>query len=581
MTSIAESKQAGRLRRLRWQLWKSAVREFITESRLRLALVSVLTLFLWAIAYLLFHEGFSLLRTAAGNSPDLVARIVHAVYNAFFLSLLIMIGVSSAILYYALLYKSPDVRLLLTTPLEPGRIAVFKYHDATWLASWGFLLLGSPLLIAYGTVNEAGLPYYALLGPFLFAFAAVASAAGAIACLLAIRIPRPARRLLGALLAGVLAIGFCLGIYSVLADQQVDVLSAFWLQQQLGRLSLAERQLLPSWWLSTGLLEAAHGRAVVNDAAGFLVLLASTALVGELAVERLAARWLRKTFDSEAGQTSGNISLFASAVDRWIRRLLAPFPRELRTLLEKDLKLFRRDPLQWSQFLMFFGLLVLYFFYVRRFEYGDAFRAWVVAIGFVNLAVVGLIMATFATRFVFPMISIEGQRFWILGTAPINRDAILYGKFVFAFAVGWLPSSLLVLLSDLALKIHIVSAWQLVSHQILCLAMALGLAAMAVGLGARLPNLREPSPAKIAAGFGGTMTLIVSALFVTVIVLAPALPTHLAIVPSPLRDVKILGLSWDGLACCAVALSVGISLIVTVVCLRMGVRSFRLMQQTG
>src|ERR1700690_3137540 len=91
------------------------------------------------------------------------------------------------------------------------------------------------------------------------------------------------------------------------------------------------------------------------------------------------------------------------------------------TLLVKDFPLFRRDPVQWSQFIISFGLLALYVVNIRRLSYIPNYSAM---IGFLNLAVVGLILSTFTTRFIFPMISLEGRRLWILGLLPIKRDSI-------------------------------------------------------------------------------------------------------------------------------------------------------------
>ena len=73
----------------------------------------------------------------------------------------------------------------------------------------------------------------------------------------------------------------------------------------------------------------------------------------------------------------------------------------------------------------------LYFINIRRFTYHVNYSAM---IGFLNLAVVGLILSTFTTRFIFPMISLEGRRFWILGLLPLDRDTILWSKFLFAAA---------------------------------------------------------------------------------------------------------------------------------------------------
>ena len=114
-------------------------------------------------------------------------------------------------------------------------------------------------------------------------------------------------------------------------------------------------------------------------------------------------------------------------------------------------------------------------------------------VSFLNLAVVGLLLSTFTTRFVYPMISLEGRRFWILGLLGVRRETLLWGKFLFAAGGAIVPCSGLVLLSDLMLR---VSPLILFSHQLTCLVFCLGLAGIAVGLGAWLPNLREESPSR-------------------------------------------------------------------------------------
>ena len=131
--------------------------------------------------------------------------------------------------------------------------------------------------------------------------------------------------------------------------------------------------------------------------------------------------------------------------------LLFFIPWHTRVLMVKELRIFRRDPVQWMQFLIFFGLLALYFVNIRRFTYNAQYSA---LIGFLNLAVVGLILSTFTTRFIFPMVSLEGRRFWILGLLPLSRDTILWAKFLFAAAGSFIPCSTLVLLSDSMLGIE-------------------------------------------------------------------------------------------------------------------------------
>ena len=208
---------------------------------------------------------------------------------------------------------------------------------------------------------------------------------------------------------------------------------------------------------------------------------------------------------------------------RELSGLLAILPAAARLMIVKDLRVFRRNPLQWSQFLIFFGLLALYFSNLRRFSYSVQYVGWVNMISFLNLAVVGLLLSTFTTRFIFPMISLEGRRFWILGLLPVRRDTILWSKFLFATGGAILPCSGLVLLSDVMLKVPSEILW---SHQLTCVVLCMGLSGIALGLGARLPNLREQSPSRISAGFGGTLNLVLSTLYILVVVLLTALPTH-------------------------------------------------------
>ena len=57
-----------------------------------------------------------------------------------------------------------------------------------------------------------------------------------------------------------------------------------------------------------------------------------------------------------------------------------------------------------------------------------------------QIGLIGLVLSTFTTKFVFPLVSLEGRRFWILGLLPIRRETILWSTFLFA-AVGSLTIS--------------------------------------------------------------------------------------------------------------------------------------------
>jgi ABC-2 type transport system permease protein len=87
-----------------------------------------------------------------------------------------------------------------------------------------------------------------------------------------------------------------------------------------------------------------------------------------------------------------------------------------------------------------------------------------------------------------------------------------------------------------------------------------------------MPDLREESPSKIAAGFGGTLNLVISAIYIVTIVLLTALPTHFYLVMSQTETSATRYDAWL-LAGIGAALLTGI--VATVVPMRLGLRSFR------
>jgi ABC-2 type transport system permease protein len=108
-----------------------------------------------------------------------------------------------------------------------------------------------------------------------------------------------------------------------------------------------------------------------------------------------------------------------------------------------------------------------------------------------------------------------------------------------------------------------------------------GLSGISVGLGARLPNLRETDPSKIAVGFGGTLNLLVSLVFIFAIVTALAVPCHLYFLGQEHPDTSTLALSHNGFRfwlIAAIVVSLLIGAVGTIVPLRIGIKAFQRME---
>lgn len=571
--------------KLRSRIGRNQLRHLFTRARLRTSLVIGLSVFFWIGLFVLFYSGFDFIVTQVGPpGATYHAQTVRFVFTLFFVSLQVMLIFSAGIILYGGLYSSRETEMLMVLPIRDERLVFYRFQEALFFSSWGFFLLASPMIVAYGLVVKAPWYYYAYLPALVVAFAYIPCALGALACLLLVsHLPQLRKAVVCTVAIIVIAIAYH-SIWRTLDIAGAELLGASWFVETFHRFEFTRGEWLPSTWLSNGLLDAARPRSVDPtdlpwvESGKYLIVLLSNALILHLLVLWAGKRLFRASYSGLNSGQARETRAHVAWIDRVADWMLGPFSRETRLLIIKDLRLFRRDPVQWSQFLIFFGLLLLYFANVDRFRQHRAdvsVMTWVNLVSFLNLAVVGLILSTFTTRFLFPLISLEGRRFWILGRLPVDRDTILWGKFLFAACGSLIPCACLVLISDIMLDVSLLA---IMVHQLTCLLFCVGLSGMAVGLGAIMPDFTDKSPSKIAAGFGGTLNLVLSALYILVLVLLTALPYHFLLEGD--RN-ELWGQLFGRHYVVNIGLGVGIgaslviALLVTLIPMRLGLKAFR------
>jgi ABC-2 type transport system permease protein len=567
---------AGRVARgfgfLRGRLLANHGRVLLSQSLLRLSTILFCSAIFWAGLFLLFFEGFRFLQ----EYIKVTSEIYEYIFGIFFLSLLIMLLVSTGIILYAALFRSREASFLLSTPAPEDRVFAHKFIEAMGFSSWGFLLLGSPMMVAYGITSGAPWPFYPVALAYHLAFVAIPGGIGAVlAILLANLMPRQRRTVLigtGTLLLGGL----------VYTGMQVwttpgSTLSNEWMNALLGRLEFSTNRLLPSRWIAAGLLRSARGEWA--DGLFYLMVTVSHAMLAYLAAAVVARDLYRVGYSRVLGGRSARRHFGWYGADAAFHRLFGFIPEPIRLLILKDLRTFRRDPTQWSQFLIFFGLLAFYFVNIRRLGYDVQSPYFRNLLSFLNLAVTALILSTFTSRFIFPMLSLEGRNLWLLGLFPVPRRSIIWGKFAFAAGISLVATEALILLSGLMLK---VGGLMLGLHAAIVAVLCFGLSAISVGLGARLPNLREEDPSKIAAGFGGTLNLLVSLAFIALVIAPPAVLSHLYFAGRGSGIYEVIGRQSEAVLHTRLLIAGGISLVVgaiaTVVPMRIGIRAFERME---
>jgi ABC-2 type transport system permease protein len=507
--------------RLRWRLLNNSARALAGTSSMRLLTIVACSILVWACVFAATRWGFQFM---VQQRLPFLDDIVHTVLDLFFLSLALMLLFSTGIILYGSLFGTAETDFLLALPARADRVFAYKYQSALVFSSWAFLLLGSASLLPYGIVFQAPWYFYALLPLYLLGFILVPGALGALACLLIVSIvPRHRKQvLIGALLfliVNLILFGVHMARTAREAGWTYDAVMLL-----LRQFDFARGTLMPSDWVVKGLLAAKNGDVV--EMTYRLALLWGNGLILYVLTTWAASRLYRRAYNRVATGGALRRRYGGLWLDWTLSRLVVFLDPQVRLLLIKDFRTFRRDPAQWVQIVIFALLMCAYFFYTYRFyEDPEGIQtAYRYGVSLLNLGATAVLLCAWTGRFIYPLLSLEGRKFWILGLLPLRRDLLLWGKFAFSATGAVLFSELLVLLSDVmlamppaAIGVHVLTVGVL----------AVGLSGLSVGIGAWIPNFRETNPSKIAMGFGGTLNLIASLLFLILVIVLMAVPWHL------------------------------------------------------
>ena len=516
------------LARTHGRAFRHQVEELLTQNRLMVATISGFLLLYSVAAYILVSRGLGFIHKTPLFGPLLTERLVYLLFFFFF----VMLVISNATITGMGLFRRKDMEWQVALPLPQRSLVMWKTLEGMMLASWGLIVLSAPILLALGQLFHSGPMFYLLGLPALLCLVTISANVSTWALLLLVRYARPWWwRVVIALAVGLLAVAFQrYWIDAPESGKGADIVAS--LHDVLRHTEVCMHPMLPSSWVAEALF--ASSRRLDGQAIFFLLTLLANALFALVITARLAAvmfypAWHRvMTAAPEAQARAGELAWFRqkspkTGGDVW-RRMLR-LDRASHALLTKDVRTFLREPTQWGQCLLIFGMLLMYSSNLRHLGYDLQNPFWTLVISHLNLLVCCLALSTLTTRFVFPQFSMEGQRLWILGLSPLPLERVMSLKLRLIAGVLALLTTLLVVMSSVSLQLPLRRAVFFCGAVIL---QSYGLTAMALSLGALLPNFREPNPARVISGFGGTLCLIGSFLYILGSAAALVLPDAVA-----------------------------------------------------
>lgn len=509
------------LARTHGRMLRHKLRFGLRENKLlSLTVASFLVLYGLA-AYFLVARGLDFIVKLPLIGALLTERLVFLLFFFFF----VMLIISNATITGMGLFRRRDMEWQIALPLPARSLVLWKTLEGMLLASWGLLVLSAPILLALGRVYpEKG----ALIVAAIPALLSLVTIAANISTWILILLVRHARRWMWKplllLAAGLFALSLP-GWHSGLERLNSGDIGGS-LNQLLKHTEICMHPLLPSSWVAETIQAA--GRGISERSAFFNLVLVANALLSIVITAWVASTqfqpaWNRVMSASPRTGRGAATPTFRrpGRLSQTLRRALA-LDRASYALLVKEVRTFLREPVQWGQTAIIFGLLLMYSMNLRKLGYDLNSPFWLTIVSHLNLLVCCLALSTLTTRFIYPQFSLEGRRMWILGLSPVPLHRVLGLKLRLSAGVLGLVMVTLVVVSGVSLELP----WKrILFFSLAILMLSYGLTALSLSLGALVPNFRESNPARIVSGFGGTACLIGSFVYImlgTVVLVMPS-----------------------------------------------------------
>ncbi|HTM68086.1 MAG TPA: hypothetical protein VL426_02200 [Candidatus Binatia bacterium] len=495
---------------MRLQVARTALRRSGWAQRAVAACFFAIGALLIAGAYAFFLRAFRFVLADELAGPLILRYILEVAF-----ALVYFLGVSSFVVSsYSLIYKAEDLRLLVPMPIGQGALFLHRFAAATALSSWPVIVIAAPALAALGAALDASWDF-AVFGVALAALFALAIAVtGGLLSFLLASLLKPVPVGVRKTLEAVAFFGLGAALVRMIVPRAVfgmfDVASAAKAAE-----TGAELRRMFLWLPSHPFAAAAApslpygGDASVASMLGFAAAVVAAGLV--LLVAAAETGYLR------LWQRYGETGFIAGPADRPSRAPLPPFPRLFRAghsfLFEKDLLTFARDGEAVSRAGFMLLLLGMYLLLIRAISLAQAFQksdlaALPVAFAF---AAIGYFTLTLALRYVFPSISLEGRGAWLVWSSPIHAHEIFSWKFFF-----W-AASLSAAMGAAAALVIALFAFPLPLAALFaaaCVASAVTLSMLALGIGAFAPDFRAKDPDMIATSPAGLAATAVGAAYI-------------------------------------------------------------------
>jgi len=451
----------------------------------------------------------------------LLHRFIFVVLFIFFMT----VNIGNIVVSYSTFFKTREVGFLLTMPISFAKIFLIKFLDNFFYSSSTLLLMVTTAIAGY--TSYFGLPWYFipfavlfLILPFMF----VAGTLGAITLLVIMRFAATfgIKKVLVAI-ASVYGTSIILFYIFSSPVQLVTKVFAYFpnINNYFGFLESPAIKLLPNHWIADALYWISSGKFI---AAGWYVyLLTVVSILFFLFALFLAKKWFYKTwlvFLNLSSELSVKKKRNGNSVFSFEKKSSLMPRRE--ALVKRELLLFIREPSQWTHFLVMTFLITIFIVSISSIDVMilNAYNIYLKTLIYLIIYLFNVfLIASMSLRFIFPLVSLEGETIWKIRSAPLDYKKLMLTRLFIYFSVIFVIGQLLNFVSNYQFSIMLTLISQLNTAFV-----TITLVSLNFGMGAAYANYKEKNPIRVASSQGASLTFlftIIYLVFLIVLLFAP------------------------------------------------------------
>ncbi|MCU0405583.1 MAG: hypothetical protein MUE64_01200 [Ignavibacteriaceae bacterium] len=451
----------------------------------------------------------------------LLHRFIFVVLFIFFMT----VNIGNIVVSYSTFFKTREVGFLLTMPISFAKIFLIKFLDNFFYSSSTLLLMVTAALAGY--TSYFGLPWYFipfavvfLILPFMF----IAGTLGAITLLVIMRFAATfgIKKVLVTIASVYGATIILFYIFSSPVQLVTKVFAYFPnIDNYFGFLESPAIKLLPNHWIADALYWISSGK--FTAAGWYVYLIISVSILFFLFALHLAKEWFYKTwlvFLNLSSELSVKKKRNGKSVFSFEKKSSLMPRRE--ALVKRELLLFIREPSQWTHFIVMLFLITIFIVSISSIDVMilNAYNIYLKTLIYLIIYLFNVfLIASMALRFIFPLVSLEGETIWKIRSAPLDYKKLMLTRLFIYFSVIFVIGQLLNFVSNYQFSIMLTLISQLNTAFV-----TITLVSLNFGMGAAYANYKEKNPIRVASSQGASLTFlftIIYLVFLIVLLFAP------------------------------------------------------------